>query len=174
MDTEKRYTTVIDLSATTIGHDAETERIEVLVDAVPTLEEVQTAVDSFSGNILQTPPIFSAVKVDGHRAYAVARKGKEVKLEPRKVSVHSIGVLAYEWPLVTIEINCEKGFYVRSLARDLGELLNIGGYCTEIRRTEVGQFTLNLAWELENLPEFLTQEDLMSPDQVQELLEFRA
>ncbi len=170
MDTDKRYTTVIDLSATTSGHDAETERIEVNVDKPPTIDEVVHAVASFEGTILQAPPIFSAVKVDGRRAYAVARKGKEVKLEPREVTVHSMNVLEYSWPLVTIDITCAKGFYVRSLARDLGELLQTGGYCREIRRTEVGRFTLDFARQLESLPLFLNQDDLIHPDRVAELL----
>ena len=170
MNTDKRYTTVIDLSATTSGHDAETERLEVRVDTPPTHEEVEEAVASFSGDIMQTPPIFSAIKIDGHRAYAVARKGKEVELDPRKVTVHDIKVVEYNWPFVTIDIACAKGFYVRSLARDLGEQLQTGGYCTEIRRTEVGRFTLELAKQLETLPEFLTQEDLISPDHVSDLL----
>ena len=170
MNTDKRYTTVIDLSATTAGHDAESPREEVDIERVPTLEEVEQAAQTFSGEIMQTPPIFSAIKVDGHRAYAVARKGKEVKLKPRKVTVHVIQVVKYTWPLVTIDIKCAKGFYVRALARDLGRTLSVGGYCTMIRRTEVGRFTLDIAKQLENLPEFLTQEDLLSPDRVSELL----
>jgi len=170
METNKRYTTVIDLSATTAGHDAESPREEVQVDHAPTNSEVEDAVQSFAGEIMQVPPIFSAVKIDGHRAYAVARKGKEVKLEPRKVTVFSIETLSYSWPFVTIDIKCAKGFYVRSLARDLGKKLKVGGYCTEIRRTEVGRFTLEIAKQLESLPEFLTQEDLISPAQVSELL----
>ena len=170
MDTPKRYTTVIDLSATTAGHDSESPREEVEVHSPPTFAEVETAVATFMGDIMQAPPIFSAVKVDGHRAYAVARKGKEVKLEPRKVTVHNIHVVTFAWPLVTIDIACAKGFYVRSLARDLGKQLGTGGYCIEIRRTEVGRFTLEIAKQLENLPEFLTQEDLISSDQVSNLL----
>jgi tRNA pseudouridine55 synthase len=171
MNTNKRYTTTIDLSATTVGHDAETERIESNIDNIPSLDEVSFAVDSFSGEIMQTPPIFSAIKVDGHRAYAIARRGNEVKLEPRKITVHSIAILNYVWPLVTVDIACAKGFYVRSLARDLGKKLGVGGYCTEIRRTEVGRFTLEISKQLENLPEFLTQEELISPAQVSALLE---
>ena len=170
MDTDKRYTTVIDLSAKTSGHDAETERIEVRIENIPTVEEVTSAIETFSGEIMQTPPIFSAIKVDGHRAYAVARKGKEVTIEPRKVAVHSICITKYEWPFVTIDIACAKGFYVRSLARDLGEKLDTGGYCTEIRRTEVGPFTLEIAKQLKSLPECLTQEDLIAPSQVEAMV----
>lgn len=170
MDTDKRYTTVIDLSATTPGHDAEGEREEVEISEVPTRDEVDSAVATFFGEIMQAPPIFSAVKIDGHRAYAMARKGIDVKIKPRKVTVHSIQVLEYNWPIVSIDIACAKGFYVRSLARDLGKSLGVGGYCLEIRRTEVGRFTLELAKELEFLPEFLTQEDLLSPEEVEQLL----
>ena len=170
MDTHKRYTTVIDLSATTAGHDSESPREEVVVEKVPTQEEIEATVGTFLGDIMQAPPIFSAVKVDGRRAYAVARKGKDLKLDPRKVTVHDISVIAYEWPFVTIDIACAKGFYVRSLARDLGKALGVGGYCTEIRRTEVGKFTLEIAKQLENLPEFLAQEDLITPNQVDQML----
>ena len=171
METDKRYTTVIDLSATTAGHDAESPREEVEIVEIPSEEKIHYAVKSYCGDIMQTPPIFSAMKIDGQRAYTVARKGDEVKLEPRKVSVHDISVTSYYWPYVTIDIACAKGFYVRSLARDLGNTLGTGGYCTEIRRTEVGKFTLDIAKQLEDLPEFLTQADLISSDQVSLLLE---
>ena len=163
MNTHKRYTTLIDLSANTAGHDAESTREEVEIESVPSMKQVVSAVETFSGDIMQAPPNFSAVKIGGHRAYAVARTGKELKLEPRKVRVHNISVIGYEWPIVTIDIKSAKGFYVRSLARDLGRILGVGGYCTEIRRTEVGGFTLNLAMQLEDLPEFISQEDLISP-----------
>jgi tRNA pseudouridine55 synthase len=171
METHKRYTTVIDLSATTEGHDCESPREEIEVEHIPTINELKDAVDTFSGEIMQAPPIFSAVKIDGHRAYAVARKGKEVKLEPRKVTVHDISVLSYDWPYVTIDIKCAKGFYVRSLARDLGKCLCVGGYCTEIRRTEVGRFTLSISKQLEDLPEFISQDDLIPPSHVSLMLE---
>jgi len=170
MDTKKRYTTVIDLSATTAGHDSESEREEIQIDEVPQLDVVEKAVQSFAGDIMQTPPKFSAVKVDGHRAYAVARKGKEVIMKPRMVHVYSIHIIDYEWPFVTIDVSCAKGFYVRALARDLGKKLHTGGYCTEIRRTQVGPFYIEMAHQLEDLTEFLTQADLIPPDQVSELL----
>ncbi|MDP7005257.1 MAG: tRNA pseudouridine(55) synthase TruB [Phycisphaerales bacterium] len=170
MDTDKRYTTVIDLSAVTKGHDAESEREEIYIEKIPTNEEIEMAVKSFSGEIMQSPPVYSAVKVDGRRAYSFARKGKEVKLKPRKIVVHKISVIEYKWPTVKIDISCGKGFYVRSLARDLGEQLNVGGYCVEIRRTEVGPFTLLEAKQLESLPEFLTQNDLIQSEKVQEML----
>ncbi len=169
-NTIKRYTTLIDLSATTIGHDAETPPIEVEISRVPSTSEVKTAVQGFQGAIMQSPPIFSAVKIDGRRAYAAARKGEDVTIEPRPVVVHEISMVAYDWPNVTIDIECEKGFYVRSLARDLGEALNVGGYCLEIRRTAVGPFSLEMSTTLEDLPDTITQENLVLPDQVDQLL----
>ena len=170
MNTIKRYTTVIDLSATTIGHDAETPRIEAEVERIPTISEVESSVSGFQGEIMQSPPIFSAVKIDGRRAYQGARKGEDVQIESRSVTVLDIGVTGYEWPNVTIEIECEKGFYVRAFARDLGTALRVGGYCVEIRRTAVGPFTLDVAVKLEDLPEIITQEDLIQPDQLDQLL----
>ncbi|MBC8522550.1 tRNA pseudouridine(55) synthase TruB [PVC group bacterium] len=169
--TNKRYKTVIDLSAKTAGHDEESPRVEVEVSNPPTSEEVVKVLEKFHGTILQRPPIFSAVKVDGHRAYAVARKGKEVVVEPREVEVFGIELMSYEWPIVTLDIACAKGFYVRSLARDLGEKLGTGGYCREIRRTEVGPFTLEHARVLENLPEVITQDLLISCSGVDQMLE---
>ena len=169
-NTIKRYTTVIDLSATTIGHDAETPPIAVNVSRVPPTSEVETAVQGFHGAIMQSPPIFSAVKVEGRRAYVGARKGEDVTLAPRPVVVRDISVIAYDWPTVTIDIECEKGFYVRSLARDLGEALNVGGDCLEIRRTAVGPFTIEMAIALEDLPDIISQEDLVLPEQVDQLL----
>lgn len=169
-NTIKRYTTVIDLSATTIGHDAETPPIDIEVTHVPSSTEVETAVQRFHGAFMQSPPIFSAVKVDGRRAYAAARKGEVITIDPRPVVVNEISVIAYDWPTITIEIECEKGFYVRSLARDLGRALNVGGYCLEIRRSAVGPFTLEMAIALEDLPDIISQEDLVQPDQVDQLL----
>jgi tRNA pseudouridine55 synthase len=168
--TNKRYTTLIDLSATTAGHDDESPREEVEVETPPNRLHIEQTLETFEGTILQRPPIFSAVKVDGQRAYAIARKGKEVVLEPRAVEVFKIALLEYAWPLVTIDIACAKGFYVRSLARDLGEKLGTGGYCRGIRRTEVGPFTLKHAYELEKLPDVITQELLISTSGVDQML----
>jgi len=169
-NTDKRYTTVIDLSATTSGHDAESDRVEVECDRTPSLQDLEQAVRTFQGEIMQSPPAFSAVKVGGKRAYAVARSGEKVAIAPRPVRVHDISINSFAWPLVTIDIRCAKGFYVRALARDLGRLLGVGGYCVEIRRTAVGPFTLDMASVLEELPTVLTMEDLISPVEVDRLL----
>ncbi|MEE2819072.1 MAG: tRNA pseudouridine(55) synthase TruB [Planctomycetota bacterium] len=171
MATDKAYETVIDLSGVTAGHDEETEPEAVVIETTPTDSQIHDAVASFKGEITQSPPIHSAVKVGGQRAYKVARMGEDVNLKSRQVMVYDIRVVNYEWPLVTIHIECAKGFYVRSLARDLGKVLGTGGYCKSIKRTAVGPFTLEMAWQLEDLPEFLAEDELLTPLQVETLLQ---
>ncbi len=171
MATDKAYETVINLSGITAGHDEESEPEPVNIDAIPSESDVVDAVSTFKGEIAQAPPIHSAVKVGGQRSYKVARTGVQVGLKPRQVMVHNISVTHYEWPLVTIKIECAKGFYVRSLARDLGKALGTGGYCKFIRRTAVGPFTIENAWQLEDLPEFLSQDDLLTPEMVGQMLQ---
>ena len=99
----------------------------------------------FVGEILQRPPAYSAMKVGGRRAYDLARGGQVVELETRPVRVYGIEVLAYEWPLLRLRIDCGRGTYIRSLARDVGEALGVGGYLTTLRRTRVGAFDVSAA-----------------------------
>ena len=113
---------------------------------------------------MQSPPAFSAVKIGGRRAYKMARKGEAVDIPPRPVCVHGLEILQYVWPRVEISIHCAKGFYVRSLARDLGMALGTGGHCVSIRRTAVGPFVIENAIKLEDVPDAIVQEDLLSID----------
>ena len=153
MKTRKTYLTDIDLSAFTTTDDREGERTEIEVSAHPARSRIEEILaDRFHGTFPQVPPDFSAKKVDGRRAYATARGGEKPKLEARDVEVHRIRLLDFAWPLATIEVVCEKGFYVRSLARDLGRILGTGGHCASIRRTAVGPFTLDEASDPEELP----------------------
>ncbi len=161
MATEKRYRTEIDLTAFTTTDDREGERTEVAVAAPPDEAAVRAALARFTGTIQQRPPAFSAMKVGGRRAYAAARKGTPMELAPRPVRVDAIEPVAYRWPLVTLDIRCGKGFYVRSLARDLGVALGTGGHCASIRRTAVGPFTLDEARPLDALPQRLATGDLL-------------
>lgn len=162
MATDKRYQTVIDLSAFTATDDLQGERTDVAVDSPPSQQQILDALRRFSGSIMQQPPSFSAKKVGGQRAYTMARKGQALHLEARPVHVHSIELARYDWPQVEVRIHCDKGFYVRSLARDLGRLLGTGGHCASIRRTAVGPFTLDAAKTLQQLPERIVQSDLIS------------
>ncbi len=110
--------------------------------ARPDAAAVAADLAGFVGPIDQTPPAFSAAKVAGRRAYDIARQGREVDLRPRKVHIHGIDVLHYEYPWLDLEVRCGKGTYIRSLARDLGERLGCGGLVQTLRRTRVGPFTV--------------------------------
>lgn len=165
MATEKRYRTEIDLSAFTATDDAEADREPVAVAVPPDVEAVRTALDAFVGTIAQAPPAFSAVKVEGRRAYKNARAGSRERPKARDVVVYGIDLVAYDWPLLTVDIHSGKGFYVRSLARDLGGRLGTGGYCRSIRRTAVGPFTLEQAARLDELPETIGPDDWMTVEE---------
>jgi tRNA pseudouridine55 synthase len=165
MGTDKRYETRIDLSAFTETDDLEGERREVDVPEPPDETAVRAAVASFRGTFAQRPPAFSAIKVGGRRAYKMARKGDAPEIAERPVTVHEIELVRYAWPFADVTIHCAKGFYVRSLARALGERLGTGGHCASIRRTAVGPFTLAMATPLDDVPEPLTAAHLISADE---------
>ena len=169
--TEKGYETEIDLSIRTATDDLEGEPVIVQVDVPPTQAAVAEALKQFVGDIMQQPPAFSAIKVGGRRAYALARQDKPVNLPARPIQVHNIKLLSYEWPVATVAITSGKGFYVRSLARDLGEALGTGGCCRNIRRTAVGPFTIDEAVHLDDVPEPLGEADLISIDDALSRLE---
>jgi tRNA pseudouridine55 synthase len=164
MKTDKRYLSTIDLTAFTTTDDTEGEREEVPVETPPSLDAVREAVAAFEGVTQQRPPAFSAIKVDGRRAYKLARKGRPPELPPREVQVHGITLKSYEWPTAVVAIHCAKGFYVRSLARDLGTALGTGGHCLSITRTAVGPFTLEQSIKLDDVPDPVTQDDLIDVD----------
>ncbi len=161
MSLPKVYDTKIDLSAFTQTDDREGEREEVEVAEPPSEEALRAALEPFVGDIEQVPPRFSAVHVDGKRAYKLAREGKEVVLEARPVRIDSIELVAYEWPIASLLITCGKGMYVRSLARDLGTSLGTGGHLASLRRTAVGPYTLDGAADAERLLAPIAQSDLL-------------
>jgi tRNA pseudouridine55 synthase len=169
--TAKRYRTEIDLSAFTSTDDLEGQRVDVAVDQPPTTEQVQAAAARFTGVIEQRPPAHSAVKVGGRRAYAMARRGDDVQLPPRRVEIIGLEVIGYEWPIVRLDLHCAKGVYVRSVARDLGEALGTGGHCRSIRRTAVGPFTLEMAVALDDVPDPLSEESLIDVDRAMGMVE---
>lgn len=107
----------------------------------PSRTEVEEALKSFVGTIDQVPPIFSAVKVNGHRAYKKAREGEEVELSAKRVTIHRIEVINYQWPRLVLTIECGSGTYIRSIARDLGAKLGCGGLMSALQRTRIAEFT---------------------------------
>lgn len=139
---EKEYTGTLVLGATTPSYDLETEVVPGGSISGITADQVQMAMQQFTGDILQVPPIFSAIKVDGKRAYEEARKGKELKMEARKVLVTQFVCQAYREGEVDFLVTCSKGTYIRSMAHDLGALLGCGGYLKALRRTKIGAFSV--------------------------------
>jgi tRNA pseudouridine55 synthase len=160
----KAYRTRVDLSAFTTTDDREGERTEIRPRAVPDRKAVEVALETFVGEVEQTPPAFSAIKVEGRRAYRLARAGAAPAMPPRIVRIDRIVLLAYEWPYAELEIRCGKGTYIRSIARDLGRRLGTGGHCATLQRTAVGRFDLSIARTLDELPEQLSAVDLLPAD----------
>jgi tRNA pseudouridine55 synthase len=151
MDQPKQYEATVKLGATTRTNDPESPEIPT-PDVKPVERtKVEAALKTFVGDILQRPPIFSALKVGGRRAYDLARRGREVTLQPRTVRVYGIELLDYEWPLVRIRIDCGRGTYIRAIARDLGESLGTGGHLTVLSRTKIGDYALANAVKLDQL-----------------------
>lgn len=139
---EKEYTGNFIIGQTTPSHDLETEVTEAKNISFLTEEVIREATKKFTGAIQQIPPIHSAIKVDGKRAYELARKGKEPELKPREVTVSEFEITAINLPIVSFRIVCSKGTYIRSLARDFGEELGVGAYLSKLCRTRIGQFHL--------------------------------
>lgn len=148
----KGYLTTVDLSQVSTTDDLEGEKTEILPETIPTLEDVESACAKWVGDVMQAPPPYSAIKVNGQRAYALARKGEEVVLPARPIRIDSIEIVSYEWPMLTIDVVCGKGTYIRSLGRDIGRELGAGGMLTALRRTRVGRFTLDQAITLDEVP----------------------
>jgi tRNA pseudouridine55 synthase len=149
-DAEKEYETIFKLGATTPSYDAEFPE-ENLIDASHiTRDQVREKMAQFVGTVEQIPPIYSAVKVDGKRAYKAARKGKKLELRPRFVQVYEFQLLAMELPpgQFAAKIRCSKGTYIRSLVHDLGQALGVGAYIRELKRTRIGEYRLEDAWEV--------------------------
>ena len=151
MDAPKQYEATIKFGATTETDDPESPERSVNVLTIPTTDVVENALIAFTGEILQRPPAYSALKIGGRRAYDVARKGQAVELEPRKVKVYAVELLSYQWPLARVRIDCGRGTYIRAIARDLGAALAVGGYLTQLRRTRIGSYDVASAVDLERL-----------------------
>ena len=154
MDQPKQYEATMKLGATTATDDLESpEENHLGQDAQATIEDVRNVLLKFVGVIQQRPPVYSAMKIAGRRAYDLARRGKDVQLEPRTVHVYGIELLDFSWPLLRLRIDCGRGTYIRAIARDLGAALNVGGYLTQLRRTRIGEFRVEDAVTLDHLVE---------------------
>jgi tRNA pseudouridine55 synthase len=149
----KQYETTIDLSRLSDTDDLEGEMRDVRVEREPTMDEVRDACAKWTGDVMQAPPAYSAIKVNGQRAYAMARRGEAVELAARPIRIDEIEVVSYKWPTLVIRVTCGKGTYIRSLGRDIGSEMGVGGVLTALRRTRVGRFSIEDSLTLEALPD---------------------
>lgn len=153
---EKEYVALLKVGATTPSFDLETEEDEQFATAHITRETLENVLLSFVGAIEQIPPAYSAIKVDGKRAYKLARKGKEVELKAKKLVVKEIELLRFEIPEIELRIVCSKGTYIRALARDIGKALNSGAYLRGLIRTRIGEYSIDQSLDLTELADMLS------------------
>lgn len=160
----KEYIATIALGATTPSYDLETE-IDARYPTVHiTRELVEEVLAKFTGRIEQVPPAFSACKIDGKRAYKMARKGDTVELKPKILVIDEIELLEYSPESITIRVVCSKGTYIRALARDIGAALGSGGHLTALRRTRVGDVTIDRCLSLDDAVSMLREVEIETDD----------
>lgn len=160
----KEYVATIRLGATTPSFDLETEIDRTFPTSHITREKILEVLKSFVGEIMQVPPVFSAVKVDGKRAYKFARKGKEVELKPKLLQISEIEMLSFDGEVLKIRVVCSKGTYIRALARDIGEALESGGHLIALRRTRVGNYGEDKALSVQQAADLISETPLEFPD----------
>lgn len=151
MGMEKEYTGTITLGASTPTYDLESTPIPVGDISHISIETAQIAANTFTGVIQQIPPAHSAIKIDGKRVYELARQGKEVKLEPRTVTVNVFELTNWQPPVLGFRVVCSTGTYIRSLANDLGAALGCGGYLSSLCRTRIGEFGIDQALQVTDI-----------------------
>lgn len=159
----KEYIATVALGATTPSFDLETEIDATFPTEHITKELVQTALSRFTGRIEQVPPAYSACKIDGHRAYHLARKGREVELKPKILVIDEIELLEYSPVEIKIRVVCSKGTYIRALARDIGEALGSGAHLSALRRTRVGDVTIGQCLNIEQASELIRTAEIEMP-----------
>ena len=158
----KEYTATLQLGATTPSYDMEHEVDQTYPTAHITRELIEMTLPQFVGDIQQVPPLFSAVMVDGHRAYKMARKGEEVELAAKTVRIDALDLTAFdaEKMQMSIRVVCGKGTYIRSLARDIGAALGSGAYLTALCRTRVGEVRIEDCQTFDSFPAWLDAQDI--------------
>jgi tRNA pseudouridine55 synthase len=155
MAAEKEYSGSFTLGATTPTYDLESEPVFQSDTDHLTEEMIKNATAAFTGEIMQVPPAHSAIKKGGTPAYVLARKGKEVKMEPRKITISVFEITRIELPRVDFRVVCTTGTYIRSLAHDFGHALGCGGYLSALRRDRIGEFTVDNAMDINQLTEMV-------------------
>ena len=146
---DKEYEATIRLGQTSTTGDPESE-VNDVSDIQPSRAEVEAALEAFRGEISQTPPIYSAIKVNGQRAYKLARKGEAVEIPVRRVTVFKLAVIDYSYPELRVRAHVSSGTYIRTLAQDIGAALGTGAYCIALRRTRVAEYSVEGALQLQD------------------------
>ncbi len=160
MGMEKEYTGSFTLGAITPTYDLESEPVEFCDITSLTEEQIQNAKQPFIGAIQQVPPIHSAIKQAGKPVYLLARKGQDVVLEPRTITISEFEIESIELPKVCFRVVCSTGTYIRSLAHDFGKALGCGAYLSGLRRTRIGMFNVENAMSMEDLEKMIREEKL--------------
>jgi len=147
MKQDKEYVATLKLGFTSTTGDPEGEITELPITnyQLPKRKEVEAVLETFLGKIEQIPPIYSAIKVDGKRAYKLAREGKAPEMKPRQITIHELEIVSYEFPNLEIRVKCSSGTYIRTLGEDIGKALGTGAYLTALRRTKIGNFSIESA-----------------------------
>ncbi len=170
MGLPKHYQATVQLGVTNACHDTE-QPLEAYANPTrPTCEQVRQALAGFRGQILQVPPVFSAINVGGRRAYDLARSAQPVDIQPRQVRIYSIEMREYSWPVLKFDVVCGRGTYIRALVRDLGEVLACGAVCTELRRVAVGPFDISQAVWIRGLDKAGLEQRIIPIPRVQEIV----
>jgi tRNA pseudouridine55 synthase len=160
---EKEYTGTMVLGATTPSYDMETEPDQTFAISALTDDQIRNACKQFTGDIQQYPPAHSAIKIDGERLYEKARRGEEVELRLRSVTITEFEITRIELPEVDFSVVCSKGTYIRSLVNDFGKALNNGAHLSKLTRTRSGNFKLADAWEVMDLVTVIRAEKVIAP-----------
>ena len=161
----KEYIAGLKLGATTPSFDMEHPEDQTYPVEHITKELVEETLQKFVGEIQQVPPAYSACMIDGHRAYELARKGKDVPLKAKTLVIDEIELLECELPYIKIRVVCSKGTYIRALARDIGEALGSGAYLTSLRRTRVGDVKVEDCLKLEEFEDWLNNQEIEMPEE---------
>ncbi len=142
---DKEYMATLHLGESTPSCDLETDVDQTYPTEHINLELIKKVINDFIGESIQVPPVFSAKRIQGRRAYVLARKGETLKMRPQLININELEILDFENPELTLRIKCSKGTYIRALAHDIGEALNSGAYLANLRRTKIGQFSVDEA-----------------------------
>lgn len=167
-DLEKTYTGLILLGKKSKSMDLETELIEAGDASAISAEDIYRARNKFIGTIMQIPPMYSAIKYKGKSLYNIARKGKTIELKPRAVTISKFDILEIKKPLVSFEITCSKGTYIRSIANDFGEELGCGGVLKSLRRTAIGNYSVNEALKIDEFISLVKETMLSNKEELSE------